>query len=256
VNSSGTDPNGERYDYLNGELRKMNADLIDEHYYKTPEWFLQNAGRYDTFPRIGSKVFAGEYAAHSKLSNEADKKNNWESALAEAAFMTGLERNADVVYMASYAPLLAHIDGWQWAPDLIWFNNLQSYGTPNYYVQKLFSTNKGSQVVPVLLNNSVVAGVDSLFASASIDKQTNELIIKLVNASAKEYQKDILAEGVKQLAENGSLTVLSGGQLNLSNSFSNSFLLLPKEVQFNIVGNKIPVKMAPYSLNIIRVKLL
>jgi alpha-L-arabinofuranosidase len=256
VNSSGTDPDGERYDYLNGELRKMNADLIDEHYYKAPEWFLQNARRYDTFPRNGSKIFAGEYAAHSKLSNEADKKNNWESALAEAAFMTGLERNADVVYMASYAPLFAHIDGWQWAPDLIWFNNLQSYGTPNYYVQKLFSTNRGSQVVPIELNNSVIAGIDSLFASACIDKQTNELIIKLANTSAKEYQRELLVEGVKKLAENGSLTVLSGGQLNLSNSLSNPFTLFPKEVQFNIIGNKIPVKMAAYSFNIIRVKML
>src|SRR4029078_10763496 len=105
------------------------------------------------------------------------------TALAEAAFMTGLERNADVVCMASYAPLFAHIDGWQWTPDLIWVDNLQSYGTPNYQVQKLFSLNKGTNVVPVLLNNNVIAGQDSLYASAVLDKRTNEMIIKVVNAS-------------------------------------------------------------------------
>ena len=105
--------------------------------------------------------------------------------------MTGLERNADVVSMASYAPLFAHVDGWQWTPDLIWVNNLQSYGTPDYYVQKLYSLNKGTQVVPITLNNEVVAGQDSLYAAACIDAKTNELIVKLVNASDKEQMNTI-----------------------------------------------------------------
>ena len=99
VNSSGTDPSGDRFDYLNGELRKMNADLIDEHYYRSPEWFLSNARRYDNYPRTGSKVFAGEYASHCDDSFVGAARNNWKAALSEAAFMTGLERNADVVSM-------------------------------------------------------------------------------------------------------------------------------------------------------------
>jgi alpha-L-arabinofuranosidase len=138
VNSSGTDPDGARFDYLNTELRNMNADIIDEHYYRRPEWFFANARRYDNYPRNGSKIFGGEYAAQSDRTVSVNNKNNWLTALSEAAFMTGLERNADVVSMASYAPLFAHIDGWQWMPDLIWVNNLQSYGTPDYHVQKLF----------------------------------------------------------------------------------------------------------------------
>jgi len=256
VNSSGTDPVGERFDYLNGELRKMNADLIDEHYYKPPEWFLQNAKRYDGYDRNSSKIFAGEYAAHTQLTKDADKKNNWESALAEAAFMTGLERNADVVSMASYAPLFAHIEGWQWAPDLIWFNNLQSYGSPNYYVQQMYSTNKGSQVIPIVLNNEVIAGQDSLYATACIDKPTNELIIKLVNVSANAQTKEINIEGVKKVEATGNATILASNQLNIANSFVLPKAIAPVKEQINIKGKKISINLLPYSFEIIRIKLL
>jgi alpha-N-arabinofuranosidase len=158
VCSSGTDPNGERFDYLNGELRNMNADLIDEHFYRKTDWFLTNAKRYDNYPRNGSKVFAGEYAAQSDKMVSTNNRNNWITALSEAAFMTGLERNADVVNMASYAPLFAHVDGWQWTPDLIWVNNLEANPTPNYYVQKLYGNNKGSKVVAITMNNENIAG--------------------------------------------------------------------------------------------------
>ena len=103
---------------------------MDEHYYKDPDWFLKNATRYDSYNRNGHKIFAGEYAAQSVNTTSPDNQNNWECALSEAAFMTGLERNADVVTMCSYAPLLAHTEGWQWTPDLIWFDNLKSFGTP------------------------------------------------------------------------------------------------------------------------------
>lgn len=150
VASSGTDPDGERFDLLNNALRQMNVDIIDEHYYRRPEWFLQNARRYDTYPRNNVKIFAGEYAAQSDKTVSVDNRNNWMTALSEAAFLTGLERNAGVVAMASYAPLFAHVDGWQWTPDLIWVDNLRSLGTTDYQVQKLFSLHKGNTVVPVL----------------------------------------------------------------------------------------------------------
>ena len=143
VNSTGPNPDGELFNFLNDTLRQLHADVLDEHYYRSPGWFLQNAGRYDSYDRGGPKIFAGEYAAQSSKVATPDNKNTWQCALAEAAFMTGLERNADIVFMASYAPLFAHVDGWQWTPDLIWFDNLRSYGTADYYVQKLFSNNKG-----------------------------------------------------------------------------------------------------------------
>ena len=251
--SSGTDPNGERFDYLNGELRKMNADFIDEHYYRKPEFFFQNARRYDSYPRTGSKVFGGEYASHVDKT-AGGTRNTWLAAISEAAFMTGLERNADVVQMASYAPLFAHIDGWQWAPDLIWVNNLQSYGTPDYYVQKLFSLNKGSKVVPITLNNDVVAGQDSLYASACIDAATKELIIKVVNASDKPQVNTLQLDGVKKLAAKGKLTVMQS-DLTALNSFDSPTNVAPVESTIAIKGKTIQLNSSPYSFSVLRVKL-
>jgi alpha-L-arabinofuranosidase len=257
VNSSGTDPNGERFGFLNDTLRKMHADIIDEHYYRRPEWFFQNAKRYDNYDKNSSKIFAGEYAAQSDKTVSVDNKNNWLTALSEAAFMTGLERNADVVYMASYAPLFAHTEGWQWTPDLIWVDNLRSYGTPDYYVQKLYSLNKGTKVVPITLNNDVVAGQkDSLYASAVIDAKTNDVIIKLVNASNKSQTNAINLDGVKKLAAQGTLTVLKGDNLNSMNSFEQPQNVAPKESTITINGTTINLTAAPYSFNVIRVKML
>jgi alpha-L-arabinofuranosidase len=121
IGSSGPSADGEQFDYLWGEMKKLNIDLVDEHYYKDPKWFLANAGRYDNYSRKGPKVFAGEYACHV----QPEKKNSFYAALCEAAFLTGLERNADVVHLATYAPLFAHVDAWQWKPDMIWFDNLR-----------------------------------------------------------------------------------------------------------------------------------
>ncbi|MEO5892643.1 MAG: alpha-L-arabinofuranosidase C-terminal domain-containing protein [Ferruginibacter sp.] len=255
VNSSGTDPDGERFDYLDTNLRKMNADIIDEHYYRRPEWFLANAARYDNYPREGAKIFAGEYAAQSDKTVSINNRNNAETAIAEAAFMTGLERNAAVVNLASYAPLFANVDGWQWTPDLIWVNNLQSYGTPNYYVQKLYSTNKGTNVVPALLNGKAISGQDSLYVSAVIDKNTGEVIIKVVNASGTEKVKAISLEGIKKMPSQGQLTVLQSNDLNKVNSFDLPQNVAPKESTIAIRGKKIDLTAAPYSFSVIRVKM-
>jgi alpha-L-arabinofuranosidase len=251
--SSGTDPNGDRFDYLNGELRKLNADFIDEHYYRKPEWFLQNARRYDNYPRTGSRVFGGEYASHVDKT-VGSNRNTWLAALSEAAFMTGLERNADVVGMASYAPLFANVDGWQWAPDLIWVNNLQAYGTPDYQVQKLFSLNKGSKVVPITLNKEVVAGQDSLYASACIDAAANELIIKVVNASDKAQNNTLQLDGVKKLAAQGKLLTMQS-DLTAVNSFDSPTNVAPVESTIAIKNKKITLHTAPYSFSVLRVKL-
>lgn len=256
VNSAGTDPSGTRYEYLNKELRNMNADIIDEHYYRRPEWFLQNARRYDTFPRTGSKIFGGEYAAQSDKTVSVNNKNNWQTALAEAAFMTGLERNADVVVMASYAPLFAHVDGWQWTPDLIWVDNLKSYGTPNYHVQKLFSLYKGTDVVPVLAGGNSIAGEDSLYASAVIDKTANELIIKLVNVSGQSKTREISVEGVKKLDQKAILTVLKSEELNSVNTIEAPSAVSPIEQKIELKGKKISLVLDPYSFSVIRLKKL
>jgi alpha-N-arabinofuranosidase len=151
IGGAGPSPDGEEFDRLWKDMRTLKADLVDEHYYRPPQWFLDNARRYDNYDRNGPKVFAGEYAAHSSFqTDQTESRNNWEAALAEAAFLTGIERNCDVVSLASYAPLFGHTAGWQWRPDLIWFDNHRCMATPNYYVQQLFSLNKGSSVLKSL----------------------------------------------------------------------------------------------------------
>ena len=255
VSSSGTDPNGDRFDYLNTELRNMKADIIDEHYYRRPEWFLQNAARYDNYDRNGSKIFAGEYAAQSDKTVSVDNKNNWRTALAEAAFLTGLERNADVVTMASYAPLFAHVDGWQWTPDLIWVDNLRSYGSANYQVQKLYATNKGTHVIPALVNNKPLTGQDSLYASAVIDKNKNEAIIKVVNSSANEKTTCLSFEGVKKISSRATVTLLTGESLEKMNSLDVPLAISPVTHQMAVKGKKIDITVAAHSFIVFRVKL-
>ena len=255
VSSSGTDPTGERFDFLNTGLRKMKADIIDEHYYRRPEWFLANAGRYDNYPRDGSKIFAGEYAAQSDKTVSVANRNNLQTAIAEAAFMTGLERNADIVNLASYAPLFAHIDGWQWTPDLIWVNNLQSYGTANYFVQKLFSLNKGTNTLQALSNGIPLTGQDSLYASAVIDQHTNEIIVKIVNAAGTQLAKNIQLEGVKKLPAKGLLTVLQGNNGQSENTFDKPDNVAPKDSAIAIKKKQISFIAAPYSFSVIKVKL-
>ena len=253
VNSAGTDPNGERFDYLNTALRNMHADIIDEHYYRPPQWFLQNARRYDNYPRNGSKIFAGEYAAQSDKVVSIHNKNNWQTALSEAAFMTGLERNADVVSMASYAPLFAHTDGWQWTPDLIWVDNLRSFGTPNYYVQQLFSLNKGTAIVPLRMGNDVVAGQDSLYASAALDEKNNELIIKLVNVSG--LPQTCTLELDRKPAAAARLTVLQSNDPGSMNSFEQPGQVSPQSREIKTPAKRFPLEAAPYSLNVLRIPL-
>lgn len=139
VSNSGPDDSGTTFDTAWKLNREANVEMVDEHYYNSPTWFLQNNDRYDSYDRSGPKVFLGEYASQG---------NAWKNGLSEAAFMTGLERNADIVKLASYAPLLANEDYVQWRPDLVWFNNRASWNSTNYEVQKLFMNNVGNRVVP------------------------------------------------------------------------------------------------------------
>jgi alpha-L-arabinofuranosidase len=153
VSGSGPFPADEKFRFAWRELRALKAEVVDEHCYAMPDWFLRSATRYDDYDRGGPKVFMGEYAAQSVDIVSPDNRNNLRCALAEAAFMTGLERNSDIVVMSSYAPLLGHEEAWQWRPNLIWFDNLTSYATPNYYVQQMFSRNRGDVVLPVRLSD-------------------------------------------------------------------------------------------------------
>jgi alpha-L-arabinofuranosidase len=254
IGSAGPYSGGDLFTYLWKEMKTLKPDLVDEHYYAPPNFFIRNAKRYDNYDTTGPKVFAGEYAAHDRPGEDGRRKNNWLAALSEAAFMTGLERNAQVVKMTSYAPLLAHVDAWQWSPNLIWFNNLTSVGSANYYVQKLFSTNKGSYVVPALMDNNVVAGKDSLYASATVDAKSNEVIIKLVNVNPTEKTIELNIDGSAKLGSKAFVTTLTSSDMQAENTVDNPTKIAPVAREINVSGKTITYQLEPNSLNVIRIK--
>lgn len=151
--------------------------------------------------------------------------------------------------------MFAHVDGWQWTPDLIWVDNLRSYGTPNYYVQKLFSNYKGTDAVAILMNNEEIAGKDSLYASAAIDRKSNEVIIKVVNASDKQKNTIFSIEGADKLANQGSLTLLKGESLQSVNSLENPTAVSPVTKPVQLKGKQLNIALEPYSFSVIRVSM-
>lgn len=251
IASSGTDPEGDRFDFLNEKLRAMNINIIDEHYYRPPSWFLSSASRYDNYDRNGVKIFAGEYASHTTRPN-GPGKSTWEAALSEAAFMTGLERNADVVEMASYAPLFGHVDGWQWSPDLIWVDNLKVYGTPSYQVQKLYATNKGTSIIPIKREGEPVAGRDSLYASAVYDDLSQQLVLKVVNYNSKPIKVSLDIVSRKKLLATAQKITLANADLNVSNSLEEPLIISPKEDTVTYKGKKLVETFEPYSFTLIK----
>lgn len=252
VSGSGPFPDGDYFEYGMKELKKIGAEIIDEHYYRSPQWFRENADRYDSYDRKGPKIFAGEYAAQGVAIASPDNKNNWETALAEAAFMTGLERNAEVVTLTSYAPLMAHAEGWQWTPDMIWFNNLNAYGTPNYYVQKMYATNKGTHVIPVTQNGNTLIGQDELYASAVLDSDEGAVVLKLVNTSASEKLVNLNFNG-KDLKNTAKVLVLKSDNSSTENSFSDPKRISPVEEDLKIESNKVEYAIAPNSFYVVRI---
>ncbi|QIX60438.1 alpha-L-arabinofuranosidase [Hymenobacter sp. BT18] len=253
VSSAGPSPDGELFEKASKRLGELNAEYVDEHYYAKPEWFREHADRYDKYSRKGPKIFAGEYAAQSVAIGSPDNKNNWDCALSEAAFMTGLERNADVVGMASYAPMLAHVDAWQWTPNMIWFDNLNSYGTTNYYVQKLYALNKGTTILPVQLPGNAKNGQDNLFVSAVADNGTGEVVVKLVNYSPEARTVKVNLAGAKKLGKTGKATVLASPDLQTQNTLEQPTNVAPKESEFKVSSAIFDYTLAPNSFTVLRV---
>lgn len=244
--SSGPSADGDMFDYGWEQMRQLGVDLVDEHYYKSPEWFLAHAGRYDHYDRKGPKVFAGEYAAHAKNS-----PNSWEAALAEAAFMTGLERNADVVYQATYAPLFAHVEGWQWRPDLIWFDNLTSVRSANYYVQQLYGMNTGTHVLRLTRDGKAVEGEEGLYATACYDKPTKSYIVKIANTSGLEKNIQIIFQGLKKLKP-GQVTLLYADDVYVENTIEHKDAVVPVKSEVQAQGNVLHATLKPHSFAVYR----
>lgn len=199
IGSAGPDITSERYTaawdfYKEAAPKKENfVYAVDEHYYVKPEWFYAHTDFYDEYPR-NIKVFSGEYAAHPVNGMNRPDANTLGGALAEAAFLTGVERNADVVVLASYAPLFARVGYAQWSPDMIWFDDARAYGTPSYYVQKLYGENLGT-VTLAMEGQEKALREQEIYANASFDEAAGEIIVKVVNHSAQARELSLrLAE--------------------------------------------------------------
>jgi len=261
VGSSGPVPEdvpNDTYKFAEGwkAMKALKADLVDEHYYRDEQWFLTHGLRYDTYDRKGPKVFAGEYACHGK----GKKWNHYEAAILEAAFMTGFERNADIVHMTTPAPLFAHVDGWQWRPDQIWFDQTQMFKTVSYYVQQMYATNAGTNVLQLTMDKKPVAnqeGQNGLFASAAFDKATGEVIIKIGNTSRSEQPVQFNMPYLKGDHQASTLTLCHQG-MDDENSISKPELITPQKGTANVtIGKKgatLTDTLPPMSFRIYRIK--
>lgn len=236
IGTSGPDSEGEMFEKGWKAMKELKADLVDEHFYRDEHWFLSHGLRYEGYDRKGPKVFAGEYACHGK----GKKWNHFETSLYEAAFMTDLERNADVVDMATYAPLFAHVDGWQWRPDMIWYDNTRMFKSVSYYVQQMYACNKGTNVLPLTMNGKSVAGQegqDGLFASAVVDKKKGEIIVKVANTSDKAQDVTLNLNGLKG-SRSATATTLQSDNMDAENTLENPNLIRPVETTATCVSKK------------------
>ncbi len=219
ISNSGPGDSGSTFDTAWQLNKDAKVDMVDEHYYNSPQWFLQNNDRYDSYDRSGPKVFVGEYASGG---------NTFKNGLAEAAYMTGLERNADVVKLASYAPLFANEDYVQWRPDLVWFNNHASWGSANYEVQKLFMNNVGDRVVPSTATTtpnvsgpvSGAVGLSTWNTSAAYDD------VKVTDADGSTLLSDDFSGDASQWTHTGggSWAVQDGQYVETSDTAENTMV--------------------------------
>lgn len=248
IGTSGPDSEGEMFEKGWKAMKELKADLVDEHFYRDEHWFLSHGLRYEGYDRKGPKVFAGEYACHGK----GKKWNHFETSLYEAAFMTDLERNADVVDMATYAPLFAHVDGWQWRPDMIWYDNTRMFKSVSYYVQQMYACNKGTNVIPLTMNGKSVAGQegqDGLFASAVVDKKKGEIIVKVANTSDKAQDVTLNLNGLKG-SRSATATTLQSDNMDAENTLDNPNQIRPVETtatceskkNMTVLNDKLPAK--------------
>ena len=225
VGTSGPDSEGKMFELGWQDMKKQKADLVDEHFYRPESWFLNSGLRYENYDRKGPKVFAGEYACHGK----GKKWNHYEASILEAAFMTDMERNADVVYMTAYAPLLAHVDGWQWRPDLVWFDNTEMFKTCSYYVQQMYAKNKGTNVLKLTMDGKPVAGQEGqngLFASAVLDANANTVIVKVINTGKTAQNVSLNLIGLKGEKTAKTITLNHNG-MDDENSIENPNKIAP-----------------------------
>jgi alpha-L-arabinofuranosidase len=242
IGTVGPAPDGEDFELGWKFARQENVPMVDEHYYMKPEWFIANQHRYDKYNRTESKVYLGEYASQG---------NTLFNALAEAAYMTSLERNGDVVRLSSYAPLLAKAGHTQWNPDMIYFNNKTIYRTANYYVQQLFSTNNGNVYLENIIK-PIASKIDSTLAYSCVrDTKSGDIIIKIVNCSKTEQKVSLSIPALTGFSNKATLSILTAAS-TAKNSFEHPTDVVPINSELKLSRESV-FTAAPYSLSVIRI---
>ncbi len=255
IGSAGPDITSERYEKawkFYGEHKEQENFVyaVDEHYYVKPQWLFDHVDFYDEYDRT-IKVFSGEYAAHPTSGMNTPQANNLEGALAEAAFLTGVERNADVVVLASYAPLFAKLGYAQWSPDMIWFDATGCYGSPSYYVQKMYAEAVGDVTLKVG-EELKTAREDKIFYSISYKEDAKEVIIKIVNANKESRQIDFVPDkGVKLLDDTYKAEILTGSDAEAVNTIQNPENVATCETTGNVAEK---IELPALSFGVIRIK--
>jgi alpha-N-arabinofuranosidase len=225
-------------------IKSVKPDVLDEHFYMAAEQSFADTNHYDKTDRNGPKIFVGEWA-----TREGEPTPNLQAALADAAWMIGMERNSDIIVMASYAPLFVNVNpgGMQWETDLIGYDTLTSYGSPSYWAQVLFANHLGTEVVAGTLAN---AG-PRVYTSITRDQQRRKLFVKVVNASSDAAPLNIVLDGIPSVAHEAKLITLSGKSPNATNSIANPQAVIPVEQRIQISGPKFEHSFAPYSINVL-----
>jgi alpha-N-arabinofuranosidase len=263
---------GRDYLGLRGKLTIRKPEIVDEHYYRNAWEMEEDAAHYDNYDRKGFKVFVGEWA-----TREGAPTTNLNAALGDAAWMTGMERNADLVIMSCYAPLFVNVNtatatapkAWQWDSDLIGYNALTSFGSPSYHVQKLFSNYIGNKVIPLTgINiptqtrpankrdsaaNKMPQPIPAMFYVATKDTKTGKIFLKVVNATGKPQQVDIELNGMVKLSAEGTLIVIKGDKPEDTNTIDNPDKILPVTSTVKGIGKKFTRTFDAYSVSMLQI---
>jgi alpha-N-arabinofuranosidase len=232
-------------------VQSVRPDILDDndhtlhtHFYRTAQQFYQDVHHYDQYDRSGPKILVGEWA-----TREGSPTTNLGAALGDAAWMTGMERNSDIVVMASYAPLFVNVEpgGMEWPSDLIGYNALSSYGSPSYYAQVMFSTHLGDRIAASTLDTAN----PRVFASTTYDSKTRHLYIKLVNASSAPQAIELKLTGVPHVQSKAVLTTLSGKTTQETNSIAEPTRIVPVVTSVANAGVSFAHSLPAYAIQVL-----
>jgi alpha-L-arabinofuranosidase len=228
-------------------VKGIRPDLIDDHFYRNAQQFYDDVHHYDKTDRNGPKIFVGEWA-----TREGSPTPNFGAALGDAAWMTGMERNSDIVVMSSYAPLLVNVNpgGMQWESDLIGYDAMSSYGSPSYYAQVIFGTYHGDEIP-----ETATSGDDlRFFYSVTRKSDSGEIFVKLVNATSDVKPVSVAIDGAPDVKKIAQVVTLRANTLAATNSIGRPQAIMPVESRFERAGSQFTYDLPPYSIQVIRLE--